>query len=208
MVSLYFASSDFNPPTPCGVGPGDFQLIFWRWLHFNPPTPCGVGLPCCFRLGIFYCISIHPPRAGWDEVTAAYKKYNGKFQSTHPVRGGTYGSVFVSYGQPYFNPPTPCGVGPRYPNICTTNNHFNPPTPCGVGRTFFHPLVALAVFQSTHPVRGGTIAHAGTAFGTGFQSTHPVRGGTTPSGAKLIIIRNFNPPTPCGVGPWWLSRSA
>ena len=34
-------------------------------------------------------ISIHPPRAGWDVMPRMTKFLVTKFQSTHPVRGGT-----------------------------------------------------------------------------------------------------------------------
>ena len=34
----------------------------------------------------------------------------------------------------YFNPPTPCGVGPPVVPLQYGSTHFNPPTPCGVGR--------------------------------------------------------------------------
>ena len=33
---------NFNPPTPCGVGPAiTHELV--NHTDFNPPTPCGVG---------------------------------------------------------------------------------------------------------------------------------------------------------------------
>ena len=34
-------------------------------------------------------ISIHPPQAGWDAAGFQVGKLRGKFQSTHPRRGGT-----------------------------------------------------------------------------------------------------------------------
>ena len=34
-------------------------------------------------------ISIHPPREGWDPALILRKRRPGRFQSTHPVRGGT-----------------------------------------------------------------------------------------------------------------------
>ena len=79
-------------------------------------------------------ISIHPPRVGWDRLLFTL------FQCGR-----------------HFNPPTPCGVGPRHPSASgralqfqsthpvwggtregeeagSRDIHFNPPTPCGVGR--------------------------------------------------------------------------
>ena len=34
-------------------------------------------------------ISIHPPRVGWDNLLWRLGRYHSKFQSTHPVWGGT-----------------------------------------------------------------------------------------------------------------------
>ena len=243
-VSLMCLLTNFNPPTPCGVGRGrkDGQC---RWWDFNPPTPCGVGpdtraprrrylrfqsthpvrggtwqilrhCPCIV-------ISIHPPRAGWD--TDFCNVWMLDIISIHPPRAGWDGrSVVCNRRIEHFNPPTPCGVGPSFYRSSVYLHNFNPPTPCGVGLARGRYPRCTATFQSTHPVRGGTLAHLAIireAFI--FQSTHPVRGGTWfpgrfPSrrhisihppraGWDLMILddlgveRNFNPPTPCGVGP-------
>ena len=53
------------------------------------------------------------------------------------------------------------------------------------------------LFQSTHPVRGGTGGRFAEFWAQyPFQSTHPVRGGT--EGAWVIgsSVLDFNPPTP------------
>ena len=103
---------DFNPPTPCGVGLGGRNFAKPNIVYFNPPTPCGVGRYDRFLVCNATKISIHPPRAGWDtDVSRASSRptdFNpptpcgvglasgiyitdpGQFQSTHPVRGGTY----------------------------------------------------------------------------------------------------------------------
>ena len=85
-------------------------------------------------------------------------------------------------------------------------------------------LLALYVFQSTHPLRGATILSMSaegicqhfnprTPCGvrlTGpalpsrallFQSTHPLRGATPPRSPGSAAMSNFNPRTPCGVRP-------
>ena len=84
------------------------------------------------------------------------------------------------------------------------------------------PSSEPTIFQSTHPVRGGTISLFRCENGIRFQSTHPVRGGTPvdelgrvvvpisihppragwdlPDGSSYCNICDFNPPTPCGVG--------
>ena len=79
----------------------------------------------------------------------------GRFQSTHPVRGGTAKTLDGD---------------------------------------------AIPRFQSTHPVRGGTNPVATVKRTTAFQSTHPVRGGTQHTSCQNSRGRDFNPPTPCGVG--------
>ena len=78
--------------------------------------------------------------------------------------------------------------------------YFNPPTPCGVGPRTSVPLSAVYRFQSTHPVRGGTIQSSICFRRSLFQSTHPVRGGTRRCGLPVWPGSYFNPPTPCGVG--------
>ena len=124
---------------------------------------------------------------------------------------------------PHFNPPTPCGVGRGINAAKSVNMHFNPPTPCGVGPEISLPTSSRALFQSTHPVWGGTFAAekpvadcrisihpprvgwdaTGKTWSISrkrFQSTHPVWGGTLLLLAVLVARLYFNPPTPCGVG--------
>ena len=100
--------------------------------------------------------------------------------------------------------------------------YFNPPTPRGVGRRRLRGATNFAQFQSTHPARGGTVEAEDLLTAIIFQSTHPARGGTRiPQRAiqrAVISIhppregwdcsgenprmdkRYFNPPTPRGVG--------
>ena len=123
--------------------------------YFNPPTPCGVG-----------------------RLYGGTNKQERRFQSTHPVWGGTLISVSVIPSSRHFNPPTPCGVGPimRLQSSCT------------------------AVFQSTHPVWGGTGLDQLAAQHKNI-SIHPPRVGWDSASSSLRLAeRHFNPPTPCGVG--------
>ena len=53
------------------------------------------------------CISIHPPREGWDLGRIRGEKVRTIFQSTHPVRGGTPALAHMGAGRVNFNPPTP-----------------------------------------------------------------------------------------------------
>ena len=123
-------------------------------------------------------ISIHPPRVGWDEASTGDEVIADVFQSTHPVWGGTFLPIAAFSGFLYFNPPTPCGVGRQRwqliviicyfnpPTPCGVGQHragflflsydFNPPTPCGVGRDPTSTKILWTLFQSTHPVWGGT----------------------------------------------------
>ena len=121
-------------------------------------------------------ISTHPPRVEWDILR-----------------------IFCSSSICYFNPPTPCGVGPSglrrqhirllisihpprvgwdYPlqRPRRPESDFNPPTPCGVGRLRQGSSRASEGFQSTHPVWGGTwgIEDPGT---DDLISIHPPRVG-------------------------------
>ena len=59
-------TDDFNPPSPCGEGPGDTLLLLPPCRYFNPPSPCGEG-PMSVCLVTIVLI----------------------FQSTLPVWGGT-----------------------------------------------------------------------------------------------------------------------
>ena len=53
-------------------------------------------------------ISIHPPREGWDlPVCLEGFPLHIQFQSTHPVRGGTWMSRSCPGMLCDFNPPTP-----------------------------------------------------------------------------------------------------
>ena len=146
-------------------------------------------------------ISIHPPLAGWDLDDPA-GRYSHYISIHPPLAGWDMDAAVPGHGYAYFNPPTPCGVGQYTPRA------WEP------GRTF----------QSTHPLRGGTIAPADLAADTNISIHPPLAGwdgslrglmyhadnfnpptpcGVGPSPTTLSsLIQNFNPPTPCGVGPW------
>ena len=167
---------DFNPPTPCGVGLGFHHGMGGR-ANFNPPTPCGVGQVAyvvAVACGLFQ--STHPVWGG--TVEPLRRQGSCLFQSTHPVWGGTrldcprWGRGTISIHPPRVGWD---GFGPMKP---TNADNFNPPTPCGVGLTSGAGIGEVPIFQSTHPVWGGTSCHVSCS----------------PS------IPNFNPPTPCGVG--------
>ena len=180
------------------------QLHEWpKRQNFNPPTPCGVGpWPFLSHCWAVY-ISIHPPLAGWDSKSTADSFIILRFQSTHPLRGGTLSNF---YGLHNFlisiHPPLAGWDLTSGQIIPSMETDFNPPTPCGVGQVksplwwigtiiSIHPPLAGwddmiltdlpygMTFQSTHPLRGGTSRPTvARRCADEFQSTHPLRGGT------------------------------
>ena len=121
-------------------------------------------------------ISIHPPRVGWDGFVICDLLDYQAFQSTHPVWGGTTPSSGKRWKQSHFNPPTPCGVGPKVFADQWYKSDFNPPTPCGVGPGGMRGLARIGSFQSTHPVWGGT-NHLSDMLPSTKISIHPPRVG-------------------------------
>ena len=129
--------SDFNPPAPCGAGLRSLLHRYPAQHYFNPPAPCGAGPAGGNVFSPSTFISIHPPRAGRDR-----RRQSTFFSSLH------------------FNPPAPCGAGP-------------------LRRSQWR---LAEKFQSTRPVRGGTNKDRKKQIQQRFQSPRPVRGGT-------IIVR-------------------
>ena len=208
---------DFNPPAPCGAGRRCRPSRRMR-TDFNPPAPCGAG-PVHFRPAVGAVgISIHPPRAGRDQHFSQGQYAVTVFQSTRPVRGGTFlysegirGFLFQS------TRPVRGGTCP----LCR---------PYPYGRISIHPpragrdvprgccVTVAAKFQSTRPVRGGTrqisarsqrrwisihppragrdVSAWGRPFpNIGFQSTRPVRGGTRKAQtiSRRLIFQSTRP---------------
>ena len=58
-------------------------------------------------------ISIHPSRVGWDWSYGNAVTIQHTFQSTHPVWDGTGVRRRRRPDLRNFNPPIPCGMGPR-----------------------------------------------------------------------------------------------
>ena len=198
----------FNPPAPCGAGrSGAVRCRSARSISIHPPRAGRDFCPSCGyaangkisihppRAGrdknvvsafVHKDISIHPPRAGRDEQFGGFVSMVVQFQSTRPVRGGTITSLHLARDRYDFNPPAPCGAGPAAPRYRPYTQHFNPPAPCGAGL----PIVSMS---------GGHL---------GFQSTRPVRGGTLLRRLQSQVDLDFNPPAPCGAGrsqSWTLS---
>ena len=125
-------------------------------------------------------ISIHPSRVGWD--SAAGSETNGSRISIHPSRVG-------------WDRCAPCKMTPV--------SYFNPPIPCGMGL----PVLLAADQQipiSIHPSRVGwdLIRKIQKILLMIFQSTHPVWDGTLYARTSRLCLQHFNPPIPCGMGPF------
>ena len=164
-----------------------------------------------------WCISIHPPRAGRDKSGAIVSDWESGFQSTRPVRGGTRFSKNKTGCEIISIHPPRAGRD----NNCTLNMSLRPISihPPRAGRDqrnsayladlviSIHPpragrddypdafIWTKEVFQSTRPVRGGTIIAGQQRSGFSFQSTRPVRGGTNecPRVANILGI-SIHPP--------------
>ena len=100
-----------------------------------------------------------------------------------------------------FNPHSPCGEGPRHPPAhrrwC---GNFNPPSPCGEGRKIAEVAAISLRFQSTLPMRGGTIKQK-CLCEIGIISIHPPHAGRDwYAFDEEGYMMDFNPPSPCGEG--------
>ena len=197
----------------------------WCDISIHPPR---VGwdnqTPIWWR---FQGISIHPPRVGWDPRQPSTRRRNGDFNPPTPCGVGRI-CLPLPPRSGYFNPPTPCGVGHVYADKNDENLRISiHPPRVGWDRSAGTKKFPFMQFQSTHPVWGGTAASGGACTPQPFQSTHPVWGGTKcrakcaayqlisihpprvgwdmESLLSLVGQQDFNPPTPCGVGPLVLS---
>ena len=149
---------------------------------FNPRTPCGVR-----------------------QRSASTCPRRRSFQSTHPLRGATYGVGNGNYPNAIsiHAPLAGCDRLRRLRDLELVN--FNPRTPCGVRLPVERPSQLSILFQSTHPLRGATWLTHTTDLLTQFQSTHPLRGATFRNIISTGYITDFNPRTPCGVRLQYLS---
>ena len=103
-------------------------------------------------------ISIHPPRAGRDPVHVYDDSNMIRFQSTLPVRGGTTLISCRCVAMEISIHPPRAGRD-RWTAIHRRRvRYFNPPSPCGEGLSRYGSSVTAERFQSTLPVRGGTIS--------------------------------------------------
>ena len=124
----------------------------------------------------FFEISIHPPREGWDQCPRLPAPSAGRFQSTHPVRGGTFREDDAAHIQSISIHPPREGWDYNYPpHAYVQIISIHPPRE---GWDCWKPIsmVRMSTFQSTHPVRGGTTGIISTLI-EAFISIHPPREG-------------------------------
>ena len=149
-------------------------------MVFHSPTPVRGGnrvFPVQGTLSKFQ--STHPVRGGTVTRAEALRHYK-EFQSTHPVRGGTTVKPDTENPPKQFQSTHPVRGGTL---------ELSPPKP--------------SAWISIHPPRAGwdrLLRRSQVLRHYRFQSTHPVRGGTQGTERKLGKAQDFNPPTPCGVG--------
>ena len=142
--------------------------------------------------------STHPVWGGTRNLSTSYPRQK-KFQSTHPVWGGTMVTNLVSFRAAFQSThPVWGGTAPTGSGAILTAFQSTHPVWGGTCLTRIKQLTGL--FQSTHPVWGGTLfsAHFDTSC---VISIHPPRVGWDSASAPDRSSTNyFNPPTPCGVG--------
>ena len=108
-----FAKIDWILISPPHAGRDPWANLYSNQTqNFNPPSPCGEGHcagAVCKNVG---SISIHPPHAGRDEFNR-YRELQ-RLISIHPPHAGRdLKAEFPTDWQANFNPPSPCGEGPR-----------------------------------------------------------------------------------------------
>ncbi len=123
-------------------------------------------------------ISIHPPRAGRDTVGLLSVKRQGPFQSTRPVRGGTPArSLGFPFSAISIHPPR---AGRDRRIIALLHAVIISIHPPHAGRDYAGTADCHVIGISIHPPRAGRDSDSGFLLLSSirFQSTRPVRGGT------------------------------
>ena len=154
---------------------------------------------------VFLTISIHAPREGCDSLLVCTRSACVPFQSTHPARGATAGGPEVRRSKhiSIHAPREGCDQGVGV--VLTKTAEFQSTHPARGATTRTSTAQANVRFQSTHPARGATRISTHCCVTCTFQSTHPARGATRCSRGCLDTRSNFNPRTPRGVRPLFVS---
>ena len=209
-----------------------------RHAYFNPPALAGRDRAGVGRAPL-RLISIHPPLRGGTlsarvekpvEIFQSTRPCGAglplrqqpwgilRFQSTRPLRGGTCGVRGAGWLPGHFNPPAPCGAGPRTTAYQITQIYFNPPAPCGAGPERWPWCRRCRDFNPPAPCGAGPSRPLCSHPASQFQSTRPLRGGTAHCACQRFAVTdfnppaldmgaagrsNFNPPAPCGAGQFF-----
>ena len=145
--------------------------------NFNPPAPCGAGPPFLYHSFTKIYISIHPPLAGRD--SSKDDADTVMRISIHPPLAGR-DTAFLR-------------------DTLSRAISIHPPL---AGRDIqFLDDFRRAKFQSTRPLRGGTLTYAPSGKRAAI-SIHPPLAGRDVRGLCFSAASSyFNPPAPCGAGP-------
>ena len=189
--------------------------------HFNPPAPCGAGHPRLIIHETDSFISIHPPHAGRDMTEARPphlqsdfnppapcgagrelgqdRNESALFQSTRPMRGGTFFTA-EQYWLIIFQSTRPMrgGTADDGCHPADTGISIHPPH---AGRDPGSHLILLRRSISIHPPHAGRDRCDWFADCLRVISIHPPHAGRDP----WLHVRaghhpDFNPPAPCGAG--------
>jgi hypothetical protein len=98
-----------------------------------------------------------PPRAGRDLALAENWILCSNFNPPSPCGEGQYSEAGARFATIISIHPPRAGRDYQDARLSMLEHHFNPPSPCGEGHrtTEFH--AQYLKFQSTLPVRGGTL---------------------------------------------------
>ena len=164
--------------------------IILKEKYFNPRSPCGERLVCVVLIILRYIISIHAPRVGSDGL---YLRLNHHylFISIHAPRVGSDVMIFgkfLTYLISIHAPRVGSDVTLTSPLSLTTN--FNPRSPCGE-RPVYPNDVGISYNISIHAPRVGSDATFScvTSHLLGFQSTLPVWGATRYHWEVCVVLR-------------------
>ena len=165
----------FNPPAPCGAGPGCTRSVAY-FRYFNPPAPCGAG-PVERTLTLLReMISIHPPLAGRDVLHASVS--SDLNISIHPPLAGRDASGLRSFSA-----------------FCIS---IHPPL---AGRDRALRRNSRLEYISIHPPLAGRDQARGLGVSFTAISIHPPLAGRDYNfSAHQPLQIHFNPPAPCGAG--------
>ena len=143
-----------HPPL-AGRDPGTMSRItIFRQFQSTRPLRGGTSVSV-FHVS-YPPISIHPPLAGRDSLKSFRYLTILNFNPPAPCGAGQMREI-LGTNRYDFNPPAPCGAGLQFRHIGEPVLYFNPPAPCGAGPTKITVVDFHASFQSTRPLRGGTV---------------------------------------------------